>query len=288
MLKIPEKPAEKCLSVCTATGNMASFIFPQSTPPMCLLAIQYDPDDDSPVLVMATREEFYDRASAPPAIHSGRPRVLCPTDERAGGTWIGVNQKGLFVAVTNRKKRQPPAAPISRGLLCRQLLDCWTAEDALVLAEKELRTGNYDGANFICADLEQAGVIYGDEVVERVQLEPGLHFITDGNLNSARDERQGLARRLLTLQQLDTAVAFLAVASNVCARRSIGPNRPEIVIRGKERGTVSATLVAVGKKPRDAVFQYAPGPPDENSFEDYSPLMRDILSRGLREETAKE
>lgn len=254
---------------------------------MCLLAIQYDPADDSPILVMATREEFYDRPSSAPAIHSGRPRVLCPTDERAGGTWIGVNQKGLFIAVTNRKKRQPPPAPVSRGLLCRQLLDCWSAEDALALAEQELRTGNYDGANFICADVNQAAVIYGDDMPDRVPLEPGLHLITDGNLNNPRDTRQGLARRLLTLQQLDTAVAFLAVASNVCARRSIGPDRPEIVMRGKERGTVSATLIAVGKKPRDAVFQYAPGPPDETSFEDYSPLMRDILSRGLREETAK-
>ncbi len=255
---------------------------------MCLLAIQYDPTDDSPVLVMATREEFYDRPSSPPAIHSGRPRVLCPVDDRAGGTWIGVNQKGLFVAVTNRLMANPPAAPISRGLLCRQLLDCWTAEDALSLAEKELRTGNYDGTNFIVADLEQAGVIYSDDIVRRVPLEPGLHFITDGDLDNPRDERQSLARRLLTLQQLDSAVAFLAVASNVCARRSIGPNRPEIVVRGKERGTVSATLIAVGTKPRDAVFQYAPGPPDETSFEDYSPLMRDILSRGLREEQAKE
>ncbi|MCG8583992.1 MAG: NRDE family protein [Pirellulales bacterium] len=255
---------------------------------MCLLAIQFDPAEDSPILVMATREEFYDRPSTPPAIHSGRPRVLCPTDDRAGGTWIGVNQKGVFVAVTNRKRRNPPAAPISRGLLCRQLLECWSAEDALSLAEKELRTGNYDGANFVIADLDQAGVIYGDEMVDRIPLEAGLHFITDGNLNNPRDERQGLARRLLTLQQLDTAVAFLAVASNVCARRSIGPNRPEIVMRGKDRGTVSATLIAVGKKPRDAVFQYAPGPPDETSFEDYSPLMRDILSRGLREESVKD
>ena len=39
--------------------------------------------------------------------------------------------------------------------------------------------------------------------------------------------------------------------------------------------------------PRDAIFQFADGPPDRNKFEDYSPLLRDILSRGLREARAK-
>lgn len=44
-----------------------------------------------------------------------------------------------------------------------------------------------------------------------------------------------------------------------------------------------ATLIALGKKPRDAIYQYAGGPPDRSRYEDFSPLLRDILSRGLRE-----
>ena len=35
------------------------------------------------------------------------------------------------------------------------------------------------------------------------------------------------------------------------------------------------------------MFQFADGAPDGNKFEDYSPLLRDILSRGLREARAK-
>jgi len=60
-----------------------------------------------------------------------------------------------------------------------------------------------------------------------------------------------------------------------------------MVVRNKTRGTVSSTLISLGKKPRDAIFQYASGPPDQAKFEDYSPLLRDILSRGLREARAK-
>ncbi|HHK41549.1 MAG TPA: hypothetical protein ENJ50_03935, partial [Planctomycetaceae bacterium] len=63
--------------------------------------------------------------------------------------------------------------------------------------------------------------------------------------------------------------------------------RPSIVLRGKKRGTVSSILVSLGKRPRDAIFQYADGPPDENRYEDYSPMLRDILSRGLREARTK-
>jgi hypothetical protein len=60
-----------------------------------------------------------------------------------------------------------------------------------------------------------------------------------------------------------------------------------MVVRGKDRGTVSSTLIALGKKPRDAIFQYASGSPDESRYEDYSPMLRDILSRGLREARSK-
>ena len=60
-----------------------------------------------------------------------------------------------------------------------------------------------------------------------------------------------------------------------------------MVIHGQDRGTVSSTLLALGMKPRDAIYQFADGTPDENKFEDYSPMLRDILSRGLREARAK-
>jgi hypothetical protein len=60
-----------------------------------------------------------------------------------------------------------------------------------------------------------------------------------------------------------------------------------MVIRNNGFGTVSSTLLALGAKPRDAILQFADGSPDEAKYEDYSPLLRDILSRGLRESRGK-
>jgi hypothetical protein len=181
-----------------------------------------------------------------------------------------------------------PVAPKSRGLLCRDLLRANSARQAVDIAMEELTADKYDGVNFIIADYESGWAVHGGDDPEVVELIEGLNIISTHDLNDMRDERQKLARRLLTLQTLDSAVKFLAVASKAFARPPAAPDRPGMVLRGKERGTVSSTLIALGKKPRDAIFQYANGSPDQARYEDYSPLLRDILSRGLRESRTKQ
>jgi uncharacterized protein with NRDE domain len=254
---------------------------------MCLLAIQYKSVPEAPILVAANREEAYDRSALVPSIQPGKPRVLSGIDTRAGGTWLGVNQNGLFVGVANRPRLFVPAAPKSRGLLCKDLLRANSARHAIDMAMEELTANKYEGVNFVIADAESGWAVHGGDDPNVVELIEGLNIISNFDLNDARDERQKLARRLLTLQTLDSAVKFLAVASKAFARPPAAPDRPGMVFKGKERGTVSSTLIALGKKPRDAIFQYANGSPETARYEDYSPLLRDILSRGLRESRSK-
>ncbi len=254
---------------------------------MCLLAIQYRLVPEAPILVAANREEFYERASLSPAIQSGKPRVLCGTDQETGGTWLGVNQNGLVVAVCNRPKVHGPIAPRSRGLLAKDLLRCGSAQNACDLALEELNSNNYDGLNLLCADAASGWVIHGGDEVNAQPLQEGLSIIGNSDVNNPRDERVRLALRLLTLQTLDSPVKFLAVASKVFARAPAPQGRPSMVIRGGRKGTVSSTLISLGKKPRDAIYQFADGAPDQMKYEDYSPMLRDILSRGLRESRAK-
>lgn len=254
---------------------------------MCLLAIQYKLVPESPILVAANREEFYERPSQPPSIMSGKPRVLCGTDVQAGGTWLGVNQHGLVIAVANRRRSVPTFPSRSRGVLCRELLKADSAVQARDMAMEELSTGKYDGANYVCVDADSGWVVHSADDLNAVQMTEGLNIISNSDLNDPRDERGEMARRLLTLQTLDSPVKFLAVASKVFARAPSPPGRPSIVIRGNDRGTVSSTLIALGKKPRDAIYQYSLGAPDRTRYEDFSPMLRDILSRGLREAKTK-
>ena len=254
---------------------------------MCILAIQYNLVPDSPILVAANREEYYDRLAVSPSIQSGKPRILCGIDQQAGGTWLGVNQNGMFVAASNRAKTIPSVAPRSRGVLCRDLMRCGSARQAVDQAMDELSTEKYDGVNYIIADGESAWVVHGGDELNAVELEEGLSVIANGDVNEPRDERVQLAFRLLTLQTLDSPVKFLAVASKVFARPPAPLGRPSMIVRGRDRGTVSSTLLSLGIKPRDAIYQFANGSPDQAKYEDFSPMLRDILSRGLRESRTK-
>lgn len=245
---------------------------------MCIMAFLYRTAKNTPILVAANREEMFDRPSLPPKIQSGSPRVICGVDCKAGGTWLGVNQFGLFAAVANRRKTQVPAEPRSRGLLCRELLDCQTAREAAQVAAEELATGAYAGANYVVADAAYAAVVHGGDRIQVVSLKPGLHVIANSDLNDPHDERHEFIRRMFTLHTLDSPVTFLAVASNVFSRRPDAQGRRGVVITGSEYGTVSSTLLALGKKLQHSILQYAPGPPAQHAYEDLSALLRQVLS----------
>lgn len=258
---------------------------------MCTLAILYRVARGTPILVAANREERYDRPTQYPKIQSGTPRVVCGIDRRAGGTWLGVNQYGLFCAVGNRRKSQVPAEPRSRGLLCRELLTLRSAKEAAAHAARELAKGIYAGANYVCADARYAAVIHGGDKIEMVELTPGLHILTDGDVDDPRDERIEYTRRMLTLYTLDSAVTFLAVASRVFSRKADSQGRRGLVFQGRDFGTVSSTLLSLPRKLQHAVFQYAPGPPSDYPYDDLSALLRQVLSaervRKAREDNGK-
>lgn len=254
---------------------------------MCLLAVLYRLVPESPILVAANREEYYDRPSQSPSIQSGKPRVLCGMDQRAGGTWLGVNQHGMFVGLSSRRGTSDPIGARARGLLAREVLRSSSARKGVDKAMETLMTDRYEALNLIVCDAESGWVIHSDEEQEVVPLEDGLNIIGNQNLNDPNDERVRLAHRLLTLQMLDSPVKFLAVASKVFARAPTPQGRPSMIVRGRDYGTVSSTLLALSPKPRDAIFQFSSGAPDEAKYEDYSPMLRDILSRGLREARSK-
>ncbi len=254
---------------------------------MSLLAILYQLVPDSPILVAANRDEKLDRVCPTPSIQSGKPRILASIDQQTGGTYLGVNQSGMFCGLTTRRKMYVPPNPKSRGTLCREMLKTSSARQAVDLAMEELHGNQYDGANFVVADSESGWVIHAGNDINVVPLQEGLSIVGQMDVDDAMDERAALARRLLTLQMLDSPVKFLAVASKVFARAPMGGGRPGMVVRQPNFGTVSSTLISLGKKPRDAIYQYSNGAPDESKFEDYSPFLRDILSRGLREARTK-
>jgi Transport and Golgi organisation 2 len=82
------------------------------------------------------RDERLTRAPALPPTRGELDGVayLAPTDGDFGGTWIGVNEYGVTIALLNRyteSAADPGPNRVSRGLLVRSLLDARTAGRAI-------------------------------------------------------------------------------------------------------------------------------------------------------------
>ncbi len=238
---------------------------------MCLVVILFQVLDGAPVLVAANREERFDRPALPPRSFRGPPRYVCGIDQQAGGTWLGVNQYGVLVAVTNREKTGLIASPRSRGLLCLDLLSCQTARDAAAKAADELTKRSYAGANYVCLDAEHAAAIYGGREIQVVEMRPGLHLLTNADLDDLDDRRQSLARRIIDAATLTSVDGFMELTARVCAQKGV-------VVHKSDGGTVSADQVALTDRVEDAVYRHAPGPPDRLDFDDVSPLLHRVLA----------
>jgi hypothetical protein len=157
----------------------------------------------------------------------------------------------------------------------------------MTMAMDSLSLGQHHGVDIVIADADSGWVVNGGNEVECSELIDGLTIVGSYDFDDPNEERVAMAHRLLTLQNLDSPIKFLAVASKVFARGPSIPGRPSMVMRKPESTTISSTLIALGKKPRDAIYQYSAGSPDVAKFEDYSPMLRDILSRGIRESRTK-
>jgi len=198
------------------------------------------------------------------------------TDLLAGGTWLGVNARGLVVAVTNRRREVVPLEPRSRGLLCRSLLGLERADVAAQRGMEQLRSGQFAGCNLLLADANAAFVIeFGDEL-QTTTLPPGLHLLTNGALNSADDLRIDRVRRELDQHRPETIGQWVDASTRICGLRGTD-GQPSIVIEGVDRGTVSATVLALGTEQRASQFWHAAGPPSTTAFVDQSSRLRDLL-----------
>jgi uncharacterized protein with NRDE domain len=243
---------------------------------MCLLALFFRVADDAAVVVGANREEEYSRGGTPPQLVTDGPgRFVAGLDPVAGGTWLGVNEHGVLAAVTNRRKLELPPRPRSRGLLVRDLFACRTAKEAADRAAAELGRNRYAGCNVLCADAAGAWVLEAADWLRVRPLPPGLHVLTNHDINDTANDRR-LAYALEWLGQRDYAGAAECVAAlkDLCAQA--GDGGPPICLHGDRGGTTSSSIIVLRQPLDRGVYLHAQGPPDVTPYADYSALLREL------------
>ncbi len=166
---------------------------------MCTLALLLRPGEL--LAVSGNRNELLARPASGPRVHSElEPRVLMPRDEVGGGSWLGLNARGLFVAVTNRRGGGVDAERKSRGLLVVEALAQSSARD-LHAQLAALPGERHNGFHLVYADLREAFVTVGDGArIEQHALAAGqLHLITERSFGAGERGRKGEGLRERTV-----------------------------------------------------------------------------------------
>jgi uncharacterized protein with NRDE domain len=240
---------------------------------VCTLTLAWQVFEDAPVVVAANRDELLDRPSEPPATRDWEAAVVAPVDREAMGTWLGYNEHGVLVGITNRWTGDPVDADRSRGLLIRDTLGYGSATDAVRYVERELDSRTYDGFNLVVADATAAFLVEHGGARAVRNLQPGVHVVVNvgaDGVYEVPEEREGAGnqqannadavRTALQPDPGETSREWLDRAADVLADHLYG-----VCVHRENFGTRSSSLLRLGT---DAVdYEYADGPPCETAFE---------------------
>ena len=89
---------------------------------MCLIVFSWQPDSETPLTLVANRDEFYQRPTLPVHFWEDSPDILGGRDLEAGGSWLAFSRKGRFAALTNYRQLPLPTDKKSRGSLVKNFL----------------------------------------------------------------------------------------------------------------------------------------------------------------------
>jgi uncharacterized protein with NRDE domain len=244
---------------------------------VCTLAIYFRMSAAFPVVVAANRDEFYDRPATPPTRLGDDPWVMAGQDQVAGGTWLGVNERGLVAGILNRRSHVPPdPARRSRGQLCLDLLRATSVGTAVTRIGRETATA-YNPFNLLIASADAAYVVGNvSGLITPTQLVPGLHVLTNLDLDDFECPRiaksygmfdaAGGHLQAYSMDQLLAALReILSDHSTTLDPRSDGPPN-NLCVHTERFGTRSSTiLVYVASEGRFRMW-HANGPPCQTAY----------------------
>jgi len=243
---------------------------------MCTLILLHRPQPGIPLVIAANRDEYRDRPARGPAlVRRGTRTLLAPIDLRAGGTWLGLNDAGLFAALTNRPSAAPDRTRRSRGLL---VLDALAARSALEAAAalQALPAGRYNPFNLVVADGRRAFAACYDETPRVTELAPGAHVV--GNADPDDRSVPKVARLLAEAEGLAAGPRrdWLPGLAAICRGHEGEAPLGAACVHHGDYGTRSSVLLRLERDARRAKLLFADGAPCATSYRDLSFLLHEL------------
>jgi uncharacterized protein with NRDE domain len=255
---------------------------------MCTLIVLDRVVPGLPMVAASNRDEFYSRPAAPPARVEPQeeqdPAFVAPQDLDAGGTWMGLNARGLFVGLTNRRAVAPRTDRRSRGHL---VLEALRRPTARVVAE-DMRQGleeTYNPFHLFYADGRQSFLTcLSEEGAETRELGPGTHVICS---RDPADPGSGKVRHIQNaVARIDLGGAFDRIFEGlveVLTEHGEGEDPLEhVCVHTPGYGTRSSAILALGEERWR--YWHAEGAPCQAKFRDYTRLLDELRERPAFEE----
>ena len=241
---------------------------------MCTLIVLHRCHDEAPLLVAANRDEYLDRPAEGPALRrTGERSAIAPRDLREGGTWLGLNEAGVFAGLTNRPAPRDESRR-SRGHLVVEALAAGSAIEAVRLLEQAPARA-YNPFNLFVADADEAFAVVYEDKAAVASLAPGVHVIGNADPDDRHDPKVGsLLDRAEAIDALEPGQRLPALAELCRSHEGAeGPLGSPCVHAGGY-GTRSSTLIRIARDPGQSRLRHAPGAPCETEYEDHTGLLR--------------
>lgn len=246
---------------------------------MCTVVVQASSDGNG-LLVVANRDEQLSRPSRPP-FPWPKTEFLAPRDEVAGGTWLGLNRHGVFVAITNRYLAMLDKDRRSRGTLVTEALALSSAR-AIHAHMAGVDAEHFNGFHLVYADREHVFATASDgHRLTQVELGAGRHVLTERSFDAGDDRARRARIERRWRARVDPATsdeARLRAMQEVLSEHD--PADPFhgtcIHLGGIDYGTRSALVLQVPHDPARSAMRWAEGPPCTTPFTpvDLAPLFR--------------
>ena len=261
---------------------------------MCTITAIFGRHPRYPLVVAANRDEVYARPASAPSVVAESPRVVAGLDGIAGGTWMGANECGLFVGLTNQRSYEgADGSRLSRGEVVLEALEQEDPESVDALLES-LDARDYNGFNLLYGDARRLRVAYARPERRRVEVEalsPGVWVLANDRIGSPdfpkADRARGLLEPLVEAEDEALVPALRALlADHHRPDPSLLPREgaahgydPELLgllqalcVHTPFYGTRSATVLLLSEGAVER-YLYADGPPCQRPFDDLTALF---------------
>jgi uncharacterized protein with NRDE domain len=162
---------------------------------MCLITFAWRAHSDYPLVVVANRDEFYNRPTQNAHFWNDHPQIYGGRDLSAGGSWMAVAHSGRFAALTNYRDlvNLKANAPSRGSLVSDFLLSELSAPDYAYSIRHQAAA--YNGFNLILCDGEN--MVYYNNQSDKINiLETGIYALSNALLNTPWPKTRSASAKL--------------------------------------------------------------------------------------------